>query len=75
MQPQCRPLRHPKYPKSKTLVTNLLHDLTSKSESKDGSCIQVSGLPGMKLYGIIHRIFEEITGNSEYGQGMPRVQS
>ena len=27
----------------------------------------------MKFYGIIHRIFEEITGNSDYGQGMPRV--
>ena len=30
----CRPLRHPKHPKSKTLVTNVLHDLTSTSESK-----------------------------------------
>ena len=50
MQPHCRPLRHPKYPKSKTLVTHVLHDLTSTSESKDRSCIQISGLPGMKLW-------------------------
>ena len=50
MQPQCRPLRHPKYPKSKTLVTHVLHDLTSTSESKDRSCVQISGLPGMKLW-------------------------